>query len=224
MQYRHEYKHYLSYADYLILKHRLALVLPRDEHADEQGEYRIRSLYFDNYRDKALREKLDGVSERDKFRIRCYNNSFSPITLEKKSKLGGLGNKRSALLDRQQTEAIIEGNIEWMGQSKDALVLELYSRMKSELLRPMTIVDYIREPFVYPAGNVRITLDRDIRTGLRCTEFFRKDMPTIPAGDSTVLLEVKYDNFIPSLITDLLQLGDRRASAFSKYAACRMYD
>lgn len=224
VQYRHEYKHYLNYADYYVLRHRLAAVLEHDIHADENGEYKIRSLYFDNFRDKALREKLDGVNEREKYRIRCYNSTFSPILLERKSKLGGLGNKQSTVLNVEQTKAIIAGNIDWMTRSKDALLIELYSRMKSELLRPMTIVDYTREPFIFPAGNVRITLDRDIRTGLKCTDFFRTDLPTIPAGDSTVLLEVKYDDFIPGVIVDLLQLGNRRASAFSKYAACRMYE
>jgi hypothetical protein len=103
------------------------------------------------------------------------------------------------------------------------LIRELYIKMRSEQLKPKTVVDYTREPFVCTAGNVRITFDRDIRTGLYSTDFMSDDLPTVKAGDEIVLLEVKYDQFIPDYISDVLQLGTRRASACSKYAICRVY-
>ena len=55
--------------------HRQGAVMARDAHT-QQGVYRIRSLYFDNLADKALREKLDGVNGREKFRIRYYNGDY----------------------------------------------------------------------------------------------------------------------------------------------------
>ena len=110
---------------------------------------------------------------------------------------------------------------------KDAdrpLVRELYSKMRAQGLMPKTIVDYWREPFVFPAGNVRVTLDYDIRTGLRSTDFLNPDCVTIPAGDAPIILEVKWDEFLPDLIRNIVQLEGRHTSAFSKYAICRIYD
>ena len=94
--------------------------------------------------------------------------------------------------------------------------------MRTQRLRPKTIVDYTREPYVYPAGNVRVTLDYDIRTGLRCPDFLSPGI-TIPAGDAPIILEVKWDAFLPSVIRDAIQLEGRHTSSFSKYAQCRIY-
>ena len=90
-------------------------------------------------------------------------------------------------------------------------------------LRPKTIVDYTREPFLFAPGNVRVTLDHDIRTGMRCTDFLNPEAVTVPAGGPYGILEVKWDAFLPDVIRDLVQLPGRRAGAFSKYAACRIY-
>ena len=220
--YRHEWKHPISYGDLLILRRRLQAVMQPDPNAID-GKYFIRSLYFDTPADTALREKLDGVSRREKFRIRYYNHDTSLIHLEKKSKLAGLGNKQSANLTAQQAQRIVDGELDWMISSEHGLVRELYSKMQTQQLRPKTIVDYIREPFVFGPGNVRVTIDYDIRTGLRCTDFLDPDCVTVPAGDAPALLEVKWDEFLPDIIRDIIQLPGRRTSAFSKYAACRSY-
>lgn len=221
MDFRHEWKHEISYLDMLSLRQRLRAVARPDAHAVD-GRYLIRSLYFDTPSDKVLCEKLSGVSRREKFRIRYYNGDTSIVHLEKKSKVGGLGNKQSATLSVSEANAIIHGDLDWMLDSGRPLIQELYSKMRNQLLRPKTIVDYTREPFVYPAGNVRITLDYDIRTGLCCTDFLNPCV-TISAGDAPIILEVKWDAFLPSIIRDAVQLEGRRSSAFSKYAQCRIY-
>ena len=221
-QYRHEWKHEITLSDRLVLRQRLRAAARPDGHARD-GRYFTRSLYFDNLADKALRETLDGVDRREKFRIRYYDYDTSLIRLEKKSKRNGLGRKVSAPLTAEEAGALAEGRWDWMPASGRDLVLELYSKMKSQGLRPRTIVDYIREPFVYAPGNVRVTLDYDIRTGLRCTDFLNPDCVTVPAGDAPAILEVKWDAYLPAVIQDAVQLPGRRAGAFSKYAACRVY-
>lgn len=221
MDFRHEWKHEISYPDLLTLRRRLRAVAQADRHAIG-GKYLIRSLYFDTLSDKALLEKVNGVSRREKFRIRYYNGDTSVIHLEKKSKAGGLGNKQSAVLSVAETSAILRGSLAWMPDSGRPLVQEFYSKIRTERLRPRTIVDYTREPYVCPAGNVRITLDYDIRTGLRCTDFLTPG-GTVPAGDAPIILEVKWDAFLPSIIRDAIQLEGRHASSFSKYAQCRIY-
>lgn len=222
MDYRHEWKHSISRTDMLMLHQRLQAVMEPDPHAID-GKYFIRSLYFDTPGDTALREKLDGVSRREKFRIRCYNHDTSLIHLEKKSKLAGLGSKLSAPLSPQQVQSILNGDLDWMLSSSQPLIQELYCKMTTTQLRPKTIVDYTREPFVYGPGNVRVTIDYDIRTGLRSTDFLDPNCITIPAGDSPVILEVKWDGFLPDIIRSAVQLESRQASAFSKYAQCRIY-
>ena len=193
MQYRHEWKHEINRSDLITLRQRLRAVAKIDPHAID-GRYMIRSLYFDTPADKALREKLDGVNRREKFRIRYYNGDTSLIHLERKSKLDGLGTKASDVLTAGEAQAIINGSLDWMaGCSDRPLVQELYSKMRSQNLRPKTIVDYTREPFYYPPGNVRVTLDYDIRTGLGCTDFLNPGCVTVPAGDAPILLEVKWD-------------------------------
>ena len=221
-QYRHEWKHELNYPDLLSLRSRLRAVMEPDPHTID-GKYCIRSLYFDNLNDKALREKIDGVNMREKFRIRYYNGDTSLIHLEKKSKLNGLGTKISAPLTAEEAQRIVENDIDWMLASEFPLVREFYCKMRYQGMRPKTIVDYTREPFIYRPGNVRVTLDYDIRTGLLCTDFLNPDNVTIPAGDAPILMEVKWDEFLPTVIRDIVQMPGRRAAAFSKYAQCRIY-
>ena len=220
--YRHEWKYMINHADKIAIRQRLRAVAQVDANAAD-GRYLIRSLYFDNISDKALREKLDGVNRREKFRIRYYNGNTDQIHLEKKSKWNGLGTKDRTLLTADEAQRIVDGDLSWMIGSDRPLVQELYIKMNSQGLRPKTIVDYTREPFVYAPGNVRVTLDYNIRTGLLCTDFLNPDCITIPAGAGETILEVKWDEYLPSVIRDAVQLGSRQLSAFSKYAACRMY-
>ncbi len=222
MTYRHEWKHIISLSDMIVLQGRLPAIMQHDAHAID-GKYGIRSLYFDNLSDKALREKLDGINRREKFRIRYYNGDPSLIHLEKKSKLNGLGSKASTVLTDEEAQAIVDGDYSWMQADTRPLVTELYSKMLSQQLRPKTVVDYTREAYIFPAGNVRVTIDYNIRTGLRCVDFLNPACPTVPAGDAPIILEVKWDAYLPDIIQDAVQLGGRSACSFSKYAACRIY-
>jgi len=222
MKLRHEWKHEISYGDMLLLRRRLKAVMKVDPHG-KNGAYFIRSLYFDNGADKALREKLDGVSRREKFRIRYYDHDPSLIHLEKKSKRGGVGWKESADLTRDEARRIAAGEWEWMGEADRPLLRELHEKMRYQGLRPRTIVDYTREPFIYTPGNVRVTLDYDIRTGLGSTDFLSPDCVTVPVEGDPIILEVKWDEFLPGIIRDVVQLDGRRTAAFSKYAICRIY-
>ncbi|MBR5684265.1 MAG: polyphosphate polymerase domain-containing protein [Ruminococcus sp.] len=221
MDLRHEIKHEINYSDMITIRHRLSAVAYHDPHTID-GKYFIRSLYFDNPADKALMEKINGMSRREKFRIRYYNGDTSVIHLEKKSKIDHLGNKQSVPLTAQQAQSIVDGEIAWMIDSEYPLVRELYSKMQTEGTAPKTIVDYTREPFIYSAGNVRVTIDYNVRSGMRCTDFLDPGCVTVPVSDA-IILEVKWDGFLPDIIRDAVALSDRREGAFSKYAACRIY-
>ena len=223
MVYRNEIKHEISAADKAAICASMRAVARPDPHAGPDGRYLIRSLYFDTPADKALREKLDGVSEREKFRIRFYNGDPSVMHLEKKVKRGGLGYKVSAPITAEEAQRIVDGDTNWMAVSGRGLIVELYAKMKSEGLRPKTIVDYTRTPFVYGPGNVRVTIDENIRTGLGCTDFLNPRCVTVPAGEPVILLEVKWDDYLPAVIRRAIAVKSRRGAAFSKYQTCRIY-
>lgn len=222
MNFRHEYKHEITAIDCIALRSKLSAILKPDSNGNN-GRYGIRSLYFDDLGDTALKEKLDGVNLREKFRIRLYNNNTGFIRLEKKSKINGLCSKESAPVTAEEVKAIIDGDISWMAESDRPLVRELYSKMKTKGIRPKTIVDYTRDAFIFPAGNVRVTLDYNIRSALSCTDILNPDCVTVPVGDSYGVLEVKWDGYLPDIIKDLVQTEGLRTGAFSKYAVCRIY-
>ena len=205
----------------LELRNRLSAVMKKDVHATD-GKYFVRSLYFDNAQDKALTEKLNGVNFREKFRIRYYNHDTSVIHLEKKSKTNGLCLKESVMLTKEMAQAIADGDYGWMLQSGEPLIQELYTKISGQGLRPKTIVDYEREPFIFTAGNVRITLDYNIRTGLNCTDSLNPDCITVPTGNA-IILEVKWDEYLPDIVRDAIQLSSCRTGNYSKYAVCRIY-
>ena len=223
--YRHELKYAVSYTDYLAIRKRLRMIMKPDPHASADGLYRIRSIYFDNSDDKALKEKLAGLEKREKFRIRYYNDDFSFITLEKKMKIGDLCLKYDAAITEEECRKILDGDIAWMKDHPEGLIQEMYAKMIYQRLRPRVLVSYVREPYIYPPGNVRVTFDSRIRTSLFHREFLTEEVSDISATDTPkdMLLEVKYDAFLPEIIQDLIQVKGIRQQAFSKYGACRRY-
>lgn len=218
---RHEHKMYINTSDYMQLSSRLKYIAQLDENALDDGAYKIRSLYFDNYSDKAVMEKLSGVNRREKFRIRFYNDDPSFIRLEKKSKLNRLCYKESTTLTREQCERLLNGDFGVLKDGQKPLLIELYTKMYYQNLRPRTIVDYKREAYIYPAGNVRITFDRDIRTSNNVRGLLNPELVTIPAANATIL-EIKYDGFIPEIIRQIVRMDNRNETEFSKYVVSRL--
>lgn len=224
LKFRHELKYYITEADYLALRSRLKNVADPDPYADADGKYTIRSLYFETPGDKILQEKLTGIMNREKFRIRMYNTDDSFIRLEKKMKLNLATSKVSCPLSRNETDLILNNDISWMIDSDRNLLKEFYAKMKYQQLRPKTVVEYTRECFIYKPGNVRISIDSEIKTGITSTKFFDAKLPTAKTfGVPVIIMEIKYDNYLPSIIKAMVQLPNRRVTAFSKYAAARMF-
>lgn len=223
--FRHELKYAIAYPDYVAMRSRLRQIMRADPHTFANGTYRIRSIYFDNSDDKALREKINGVAKREKFRIRWYNDDLSFITLEKKVKINNLCQKFDATITEEEFRRILSGDTDFMKEHPSELVRELYAKMKYQQLRPRVLVSYIREPYIYPAGHVRVTFDSHIRTSLFHRDFLTEGIPDVSATDTPgdMLVEVKYDAFLPAVIQDIIQTPGIRQQAFSKYGACRRF-
>ncbi len=224
-KFRHELKYRIGCAQYIELRNRLRTVMRSDVHTDVDGRYLIRSIYFDNYMDKALREKIDGVSRREKFRIRYYNDDFSFITLEKKIKDNALCMKVDAMITEEECRRILSGDTAFMREHPQPLMQELYAKMRYQMLCPRVLVSYVREPYIYQAGNVRVTFDSHIRTTLYHREFLEDQVIDIDTAEEPqdMILEVKYDAFLPEIIRSFIQTNTLRQTAFSKYGACRRF-
>ncbi|WP_175637869.1 polyphosphate polymerase domain-containing protein [Metabacillus schmidteae] len=220
---RRELKHEMTKMEVFLLRNKLKHYMEVDPHAKNDGKYFIRSVYFDNFENKVLNQKKEGYYERDKFRVRLYDFNTSYLNLEKKSKRNNLTYKQKCRITSDEYEQIRSGNISWMETDQRPLIQDLYYQMNLSQLKPMTVVDYEREVFIYKYGNVRITFDSSIRTSFRNNDVLNLNLSMIDTDPDIVVLEVKYDEFLPLVIKQLLQVNNLRAGAYSKYQISRMY-
>lgn len=224
--YRHELKYYITSGEYELLQRKLSLTMERDAFAKKNGgEYFIRSLYFDDRDDSAFREKLSGIDERDKFRIRIYDMRDDVIKLECKHKSNGYIKKQSIGLSRKEYEKLMSGDRLFLLNRPEPFARRMYLEFAQRALKPAVIVDYTREAFVFPMEDVRVTFDKNVRTGLRSVDMFNAGIPTYPViDDYGMVLEIKFNRFLPTYIRSLLQLEASQRSAISKYVLCRRFE
>ena len=218
---RHEEKHQVNLREALVLSRRLEKLFPRDPHAGPEGRYQVVSLYYDDPYDTALRQKLDGVDRREKFRLRYYGEKPAFFKLEKKYKVKGLCGKGACRLSREEGERLLRGDSAFLLEKEEPLAREFYAKLRRGLASK-TVVRYTREAFLYAPGNVRVTLDGDIRAG--APERFLIPQKLRPALGGLAVVEVKYDAFLPEIVKLAVQVPNRQGTACSKYALCRRYD
>lgn len=223
-KYRHEYKYLIDSRQTAVLKMRAEGILGRDSHAGPEGGYRIKSLYFDDRANICYRENEAGTDPRSKIRIRYYGRDFRNPKLEKKSKERGMTKKESCILTLEECRLLMKGEIPEISADFSPEKQMLFTELKIRGLAPRVIVEYQRIPFVAPAGNVRITLDSDIVSSNQVNGFLAESQirrPILPMGNN--ILEVKFDEFLPSYIKETLSLDSLQWTSFSKYYLCRKY-
>lgn len=223
LPYRHEFKYRCTAAQLQVLKSRLDAVMTLDSHAGAAG-YTIRSMYFDNYGNRYYYENEDGTDPREKYRIRIYNADASHITLECKRKEHSKTLKTACPLTLEQFRGIMDGCCPFSDSEGTQLLNKFLYLQRTECLKPAVIVEYDRIPYVCSAGNVRITLDRNIRSSRGFSQFFSPSMPSrpiMPLGEH--ILEVKYDELLPDYIKQVLDLDNLQQITFSKYYLCRKF-
>ncbi|MBP7174588.1 MAG: polyphosphate polymerase domain-containing protein [Thermoclostridium sp.] len=222
--YRHELKFYISTDQYLVLRRKLGQVMVPDPFSGPDNQYLIRSLYFDDIYNSALHDKISGVEKRKKYRLRLYNHRDSLVKLEKKGKSGQYTLKESERVTRFFCKKVIAGDCDFLKDSQSELQRGLYVQMKTALLRPVVLVDYIREAYVHPVGNVRVTFDMKLKTGLLSTEFFNPLFPMVEImGRGMMIMEVKFDQFLPHSIQKLVSGVKGERDSISKYVLSRTF-
>lgn len=223
-KYRHEFKYLCTDAHLAILESRLKSILCKDSHVGPDGIYRIKSLYFDDRNDRCYWDNEDGVTPREKYRFRIYENDSTKINLECKRKENDKIYKTSCRLTMEQFEYLAYGKGAYPLSSLPMLAQKLQILRMTTGMTPKVIVEYERTPYVYKNGNVRITFDRNITSSAQIDRFFDdkiKKRPILSAGMQ--LLEVKYDEYLPDYIYHALTLDNMQRTNFSKYYLCRKY-
>lgn len=219
--FRKELKYILPRKTAFQIQQKIAKLMDRDAHG-ENGTYFIRSQYYDSMDDRDLKDNLDGVYVKRKIRLRIYDLDSSSVKLEYKCKNGMDGAKYSMTISREEALRMQEGDFSFLLEKKDELALRLYLRMTEGTYRPKTIVDYQRLAFCYPAGDVRVTFDTDIRNAIYPYGLF-EELGMIPSSDmEQVLMEVKFSGILPQTLQDLLKEADSLITANSKYSRARM--
>ena len=217
MEYRHEMKFLVSEGELEILHYRLLPVMKKDIH-QKGNSYLIRSMYFDDINDSCKKENEDGIDNRRKFRIRLYDGSTDVLHLEKKEKYRGMTRKNSTDIDKSNCEKYMSGEIPGYRSDMTEIEKELYSEAMACQMMPKCIVEYERSAYIDPRGNVRITFDRNIAGCEKVNSFFNEKIykiPVLPKGQH--ILEVKYDEFLPEYLAELLEIGSLQQTSFSKY-------
>ncbi len=215
---RHEYKYLISRSAAELLRRRLPGIMERDAHAGESGQYTIRSLYFDDFALTALDEKVSGIAHRTKYRIRYYNYTADVIKLERKEKHGSLTRKTAQTISLEAAEILQQGTAEPLVGN---LSQELQQACRRKGFRPKVLVDYDRTPFICRDGNTRITLDENLRTRPGCVELMASHDAMIPVlAPDQVILEVKFDDYLPGYLADALGDIPKAPMAISKFALC----
>lgn len=219
---RHEIKFYINESIYRELQNSLKTFIKPDPNMDDPNGYLISSIYFDDFLHQALQEKESGIEFRKKYRIRMYERNGSVIKLECKRKSGEFIAKTSATLSLEEYIRILRGDYSFLAHRKEQVCLELYALHHKSLLKPCVTVEYLREAYVHPQGNVRITFDKEISASYGVLDPLATDYTTKRVlEDGLMVLEVKFDDYLPSFIHQILQIGTADQCAISKYVLCR---
>lgn len=204
---RHELKYYINYDVYHTLRKRLQTVIQMDENMPDEEGYLVSSIYFDDMYHSALEEKVAGTRFRKKFRIRSYELNNQLIRLECKSKYNEYISKTSAKISLEEYQQIMSGNYDNLILRNEQVCKELFCYNRTKRLKPVVVVEYRREAYISPLGNVRITFDKEISSSTGNLDMFATDYHTTKVlPDDIMVLEVKYDDYIPSHILSILQM------------------
>lgn len=217
MNYRVEDKYICSPQQWCVIRSRLEGIMERDP--NQKGDaYRVRSLYMDTMDNACYYENEAGVDEREKFRIRAYGSRFDALRMEIKQKRHGYCRKEQTGISKENFRRILQGQLPDTGDKRDRVLNKVCMEMAARLLHPVAVIEYERSAYIYGAGNVRITLDRNLSVSDECDAFDREDIRKIPVlPEYECILEVKYDELLPEVIAQLLEISELQRATFSKY-------
>ncbi len=221
--YRVENKFCCTIQEMYQLQQRLSTVLQADNNENSVEGYRVISLYFDDLTDSCLYAAKEGLGSRRKYRIRIYNDSLDRIKLEVKEKQGNRIFKMSKCITTEEMQKLICGHCIPSSSTMEDPAFLFNMAIQTRALCPKTAIAYERKAYVYNPGNVRITFDQNIRTSRQISGWGIRKLSYTPLPGQNAVLEIKYDEFMPKFILQLLELDSLKQTAYSKYCLCREY-
>ena len=219
-QYRNEWKYCCSNHDLALLESRLSELLSTDKHSGISGGYNVRSLYFDDIRNTCAYQNQAGLPDRFKWRIRYYGGGTSRhMHLEFKRKHDGRGIKKSCRITEEEFKKILDNRPEEVLWGTDERLLKRFCyEIMTRGFRPKVIIDYDRVAYTEPITNIRITLDKNISAAYEFDKFLSGDYLKMPLQEANNhILEVKFDNILPSYIRNIVDSYGMKQTSFSKY-------
>ncbi len=219
--YRVEDKYFCTAQDMYQLQRRLDAVLLPDSNENTINGYQVISLYFDDLADNCLNAVREGSYSRLKYRIRIYNNSLDRISLEVKEKQGSRIYKKARPITEKEMHQLVRGECIPASSSLEDPAFMFNLSIQTKALRPKVIVAYERKAYIYSSGNVRITFDRNIKASRQIEAFGQKKISYDSLREQDSVLEIKYDEFLPEFILQLLEQNSLQQTACSKYRLCR---
>lgn len=219
---RQELKYKISRQEYVLLSTMLKAILKLDPNAKQNGDYFIRSLYFDSPDNLDYMSKDNGVYYRKKLRLRIYDLNQAEVKLEMKSKYGSRLHKQTGTISREDALSLSKGQYDCLLSYDQPAVKTIYKELKTLYARPAVIVDYEREAYVSDFQNIRINFDKNIRACSTTTNIFDPNTNMAPLTDEhTMVLEVKFNELLPDYIRDVLSTCSMGLTTFSKYCIAR---
>lgn len=218
---REEKKFLLNIEECKRKSHFLDAFMIQDAHNGVQG-YRVRSLYFDTLYDNDFFEKMDGLGNRRKLRLRIYDPRSDFAILEMKQKQGAAQLKRSLRIPKIDAQALIAGDYSPLLNYSDDFAREYYGLMQTRCYRPKTIVEYRRKAYIAKENKIRITFDSEITATESCFDLFSEKLLLNPVMDRfSAVMEVKFNGFLLDYIRQLINSVDKSELSVSKYMLAR---
>ena len=218
--YRNELKFFINAHQKNVMANKLSKICQRDSFSNADGGYLVSSLYYDDYNQCAFFDKVSGIRDRKKFRVRVYNYQSNVIKLERKIKRVNVTEKSHIQISKEEYDALIGGDVRFLRHKNDVVANDFFLYYRTKNLRPRVVVEYHREALIYKYGDVRITFDSLLKAGVFQKDLFSNGVMISAIPHDQIILEVKYTGYFPDVIRSIIQINNLQWQSISKYAKC----
>jgi len=218
--YRNELKFFINAHQKNVMANKLSKICHWDSFSDADGGYLVSSLYFDDYNQSAILDKLSGIRDRKKYRVRIYNYQSNVIKLERKIKRENVTEKSHIQISKEEYDSLVSGDVSFLSNKGDVVAKDFFLYYRTRNFRPRVVVEYRREAFIYKYGDVRITFDNLLKAGIFQKDLFSNGYMISVIPHDQIILEVKFTGYFPDVIRNIIQINNLQWQSISKYAMC----
>jgi len=192
-----------------------------DPYVDEKEYYEVNSLYMDSHDFKSYHEKVDGIMNRKKLRVRSYTKGYdneSNMFAEIKRKSGEAILKDRIIIKGGDFKSFLENpfNLLKTEEYHGSFLNEFLYEYTSNNMKPVVLVSYKRKPFFSKFDRrFRVTFDYDLHVSKPNSHHFESEYDQI--FHDIVIMEVKFNGALPKWFHDIIEMYNLQKDVFSKY-------